>query len=588
MIRRHFIITLFCGLCFVSVQGLLAEDLVPKSEELVPKEDTKSEEKSKTEEEKTDAKTGETEEITEGKEGSGPYGFRQKRTLGTSAMYPTAKTEKAVAAGLQWLDRHQSLDKTTVSGKEAGLWFEYAWASECQDYQGPGKGGQNSDADKFPGHCGLGVGGSGEDDKPREGYTVGISGIAILSYAGAGYSHRQGDHKKSVQRWLNIICATLDESRKADKPGAFCQIPKTIENGVKKPSANDQSQWMDMPVIIMAKKKVAGTSWESISTAGDGIANNTGTQKPMYQHGVLTLALNEVYGVSQDNSLKKYCVDATHALLAARCAGNGLWQYQYSKVDWNTYGGGRGEAESNYGDLSSGTWAIMALKAAKETQILPDAAKRVGTTEDQVMKDLKDAIAAMHPGPAIDDRSGPGKDEAGFYYDKGYSQRAIGMPPGMADIAFIYTGKEMLAQMKPFAEKMSKSLCLDDADPIAACQKDRYCMGLNYWGEKKDAAPCSDESRARYYYNMYYTTLALFQYGGDIWKKYNKMNMEWLVKNQRQGKKSCDDGSWEPDRTCNNSAGRTWTACQSRVFGTALNVLQLQVYYRYKRNADAK
>ena len=41
------------------------------------------------------------------------------------------------------------------------------------------------------------------------------------------------------------------------------------------------------------------------------------------------------------------------------------------------------------------------------------------------------------------------------------------------------------------------------------------------------------------------------------------------------------DGSWEQDM--NNSF-----YCQSRVYSTALNVLQLQVYYRYKRHQDAE
>jgi len=403
------------------------------------------------------------------------------------------------------------------------------------------------------------MGGTGSSDKPLEMHSVAMGGLAILAYAGGGNSQKHGAFRPSIQRWLNITCATLDESRKVGKPGAFCQIGS------------------ELPIVTMAKKKVAGTPWAAIVTTPDDKIDQTATGHPMYQHEIMTLALNEIYGISQDKTLKEYCVDATQALLAARCAGNGAWKYDYSKGDWKNYSGGRGEGGSDCGDLSSGTWAVMALKAAKAVKVLPEAALRVGVTEEQVFKDLKSMVERMRDG------------ETAFYYDNPSSKRGSGAPLGMASLAFLYKGKEKQAKMKPYLDTLSKSLCLECDDPATACGAlQSYDWGHCYWGEKKEAASGSEESRAKDYYMMYYTTLALFQYGGEIWEKYNKANVEWLLKNQRRGKASCDDGSWETDRLHNSKSGETWKACQSRVFATALNVLQLQVYYRYQRDAESK
>jgi hypothetical protein len=79
-------------------------------------------------------------------------------------------------------------------------------------------------------------------------------------------------------------------------------------------------------------------------------------------------------------------------------------------------------------------------------------------------------------------------------------------------------------------------------------------------------------------YYWYYGTLGCFQYGGDVWKKWNEKMKAALVPNQC--KDGDNDGSWDPD-DC-------WGAWGGRVYSTALGCLSLEVYYRYLRLSTDK
>jgi hypothetical protein len=72
-------------------------------------------------------------------------------------------------------------------------------------------------------------------------------------------------------------------------------------------------------------------------------------------------------------------------------------------------------------------------------------------------------------------------------------------------------------------------------------------------------------------YYSYYTTLTMFQVGGDMWKQWNEGLKKMLVTNQR--KDGDFDGSWDPLSSWEKKAGRAYT--------TALGAMCLEVYYRY-------
>jgi hypothetical protein len=78
------------------------------------------------------------------------------------------------------------------------------------------------------------------------------------------------------------------------------------------------------------------------------------------------------------------------------------------------------------------------------------------------------------------------------------------------------------------------------------------------------------------FYYWYNGTLALFQCDGPngaTWRAWNAALAGALCPNQRTAGDGCAGGSWDTDGWNGGIAGR--------VYGTAINVLTLEVYYRY-------
>lgn len=73
-------------------------------------------------------------------------------------------------------------------------------------------------------------------------------------------------------------------------------------------------------------------------------------------------------------------------------------------------------------------------------------------------------------------------------------------------------------------------------------------------------------------YFWYYGTLAMFMRGGEGWDRWNERLKATLLPSQR------DDGSWSPISIYSEYAG---DSDRYRAYTTALNVLMLEVYYRY-------
>ena len=82
-----------------------------------------------------------------------------------------------------------------------------------------------------------------------------------------------------------------------------------------------------------------------------------------------------------------------------------------------------------------------------------------------------------------------------------------------------------------------------------------------------------EESGAIDMYYWYYGTLAMFQVGGDPWKKWLKAMEPAIVDTQR--KDGCAAGSWDPVGPWGGEGGR--------VYSTAVMVLCMEVFYRYDR-----
>jgi hypothetical protein len=100
----------------------------------------------------------------------------------------------------------------------------------------------------------------------------------------------------------------------------------------------------------------------------------------------------------------------------------------------------------------------------------------------------------------------------------------------------------------------------------------------------KELPTWNEEKKTIDYYYWYYAALAIFQYdapNGPAWKAFNPEMKKCLVLHQSGFKASggystsnCEDGSWNP-------VVDKWGTIGGRVYATAINVLTLEVYYRY-------
>ncbi len=77
------------------------------------------------------------------------------------------------------------------------------------------------------------------------------------------------------------------------------------------------------------------------------------------------------------------------------------------------------------------------------------------------------------------------------------------------------------------------------------------------------------------FYYWYYSTLAMFQVGGDHWKKWNEAMKTAIVDHQRVEQGRDERGSWDPVDP--------WAPEGGRIYATTMNALCLEVYYRYGR-----
>jgi hypothetical protein len=83
----------------------------------------------------------------------------------------------------------------------------------------------------------------------------------------------------------------------------------------------------------------------------------------------------------------------------------------------------------------------------------------------------------------------------------------------------------------------------------------------------------SDKGDSNFYY-WYYATLAMYQHGGEPWKRWNDRNRGRIV--SLQVARGHQSGSWAPDDSLYGVRG-------GRIYCTTLAALTLEVYYRYLR-----
>jgi len=208
-----------------------------------------------------------------GSGGNGPGGLENLRAK--NRRKAPKPTEEAVMAGLSWLARHQAED---------GSWSADAFDARCQ-------GGSACEGKGYPEH------------------QVGLTGLALLAFLGAGYDDR------SSATWTDPV------SKRVVRAGTV------VKRGLK---------WLR----------------DAQDDAGSFVR---GGNKWGYNHAIATLAMAEAYGLSRTPQWRDSAQKAVDDLLAGQNSapgGTGLLGWRYRPHD--------GES-----DISVTGWCVMALKSAE-------------------------------------------------------------------------------------------------------------------------------------------------------------------------------------------------------------------------------
>ena len=242
----------------------------------------------------------------------------------------------------------------------------------------------------------------------------------------------------------------------------------------------------------------------------------------MYNHSIAALAMAEAYAISDYSPLLKESAQKGIDYLVKAQNPKSAWRYRYQSGD---------------NDTSVTGWCTMALKSAKVGEL------------DVPLSAFEGAINW------VDSVT----DEA--YYRTGYREKGdIGSRlQGVNDFApsEAMTAAGMTSRVFAGADRNDPKLIggaglLSNSPPV--------------WGDN------GGKSLIDFYY-WYYGTLAMYQMGGEYWTGWNDKMKTALVENQKRG--GCEDGSWDPIDP--------WGRVGGRVYSTAVNVLSLEIYYRYSK-----
>jgi hypothetical protein len=318
---------------------------------------------------------------------AGRSGLRKEKLL--AHFGGTQRTEKAVELGLRWLSKQQ---------RPNGHW----------NFKGPYKDGS-------------------ETIENRSGAT----GMALIAFAGAGHTHRQGIYKKKVRD---------------------------------------------------------GIAWLLKSQLPDGsFAGQKSTEHITYCHAIATIAICELYGMTNDSTLQEPAQKAIDFCVGAQSPKGG---WRYTPQQWSS--------DPVDSDMSVTGWYVMALVSGRSAglSIKPD-------TFDNITKYL-------------DMMSSQGGSR--FAYDENHQPTEA------------MTAEGVLCRMY---------LGANQNDPALRTAIDWM------WSTK----PLSAHDRNYYYW--YYCTQVVHHYGGEPWARWNDVMRDRLVKMQDKGgdeQGSWDpEGSWFED-----------------------------------------
>jgi hypothetical protein len=237
----------------------------------------------------------------------------------------------------------------------------------------------------------------------------------------------------------------------------------------------------------------------------------------MYGHGIITLMLTEMLGMTTSDELDKLlhnrCQKAIDLILSA----------QKEKKHVNARGGWRYTPNARDADLSVSVWQVMALRSAKNDGLQVPAS---------AIQDAVGYLKRSYSSPL--DRNGLPDKVGGFCYE-----------PGRRSAAFTMTAAGLLAMQ----------VCGEYESPLVAGAADWLLAHPPKWKERF----CM--------YGTYYYAQGMYQKGGDHAQTANRLVQEMLLPKQER------DGSWQAQGGEEKNAGK--------VYATSMAVLSLSVKHHF-------
>ncbi len=244
-----------------------------------------------------------------------------------------------------------------------------------------------------------------------------------------------------------------------------------------------------------------------------------------YNHMTAALAMTEAYGLTGSRIFKD----------SAQRGVNFVQQSQNPYLAWR-YGVRDGD-----NDTSVTGWAAMVLKSAKLAELEVDGGA------------MRGALGW------VEKMTEPEFGRVGYQRRGGPPARTTDMMERFpADQSEALTGVGVLVRIFAGQDPKKNEMINKGADLIV-----------------KKAPRWDLDAGTVDYYHWYYSTLAMFQVGGERWKTWNKAMKTAIVDHQRTEVGRDERGSWDPVDP--------WAAEGGRIYATTMNCLCLEVYYRYGR-----
>ena len=280
-----------------------------------------------------------------------------------------------------------------------------------------------------------------------------------------------------------------------------------------------------------------GLRWLKNAQDAEGCVGSRATGHYVYNHAIAALALVEAYGMTGSPIWKSPAQKALDFIAIAR----------------NPYFAWRYGVKPGDNDTSVTGWMMMAMKSAR--LVNESDVRRSKPPTFEIDADAFDGIKSWIEKMTDADTGRVGYQQRGtgparptemvdrFPADKSESMTAVGV------LARVFLGENPKTSLMV---QRGAALCaklVPTWDPAAGT------VDMYYW---------------------YYATLALFQVGGDAWKKWDAAMKPAVAETQRlDGDFSMYKGSWDPIDP--------WGGDGGRVYSTAVMAMCLEVYYRYER-----